>query len=112
MANEGARMKRKFLTVNDVRAALLHLAQGIVQESKEATKESVEPSAVWHDTLFLTINNHGKKLYVGQLLFVTPDMEKGKTMHQEMMDYLHFQGNVLGQGEVVKTFSARRTEAK
>jgi hypothetical protein len=104
--------KRKFLSVNDVKAALLHLAQDIVRESKEATKDSVEPSAVWHDTLFITINNHGKKLYAGQLLFVTPDMEKGKAMHQEMMDYLHFQGNVLGQGEVVKTFYARKTEVK
>jgi len=99
-------MKRKFLTVCDVKASLLHLAQQIVKESEDANKDSVEPSSVWHDILFLTVNNHGTKLYVGQLLFVTRDMEKGKAMHQEMMDYLHFQGKVLGQGEVVKTFYA------
>jgi len=104
--------KRKFLTVNDVKAGLLQLAKDIVRESGEATKDSVEPSAVWHNTLFLTVNNKGTKLYVGQLLFVTRDMEKGKAMHQEMMDYLHFQGKVLGQGEVVKTFYTQSAKEK
>lgn len=96
----------KSLTLKQVKEALAHLAKEIVRESIMLTKDRAGNADVFRDVLYITLTEEGgKKLYVGQLLFVTGDQEAGDEMHKEMMEYLNFQGKVLGQGQVHKSFS-------
>lgn len=96
----------KSLTLKQVKEALAHLAKEIVRESIMLTKDRAGNADVFRDVLYITLTEEGgKKLYVGQLLFVTGDQEAGDEMHKEMMEYLNFQGKVLGQGQVHTSFS-------
>lgn len=94
------------LTLKQVKEALVHLAKEVLRESVMLTKDRAGNADVFRDVLYITLaSDKDTKLYVGQLLFVTGDKETGDELHKEMMEYLNFQGHVLGQGRVHKSFS-------